>query len=932
MSQIASTAPPTPAAVTHDRRQATLRGRSAECAALERLLARLRAGGSPVLVLRAEAGAGKTALLEHLLSRAAGCRIVRAAGAEPEKELPYAGLQQLCAPMLDRRDALPAPQRDALSTAFGLSGGDPPDRFFVALAVLSLCAETARERPLLCVIDDAQWLDRVSAQAVGFVGRRLAQSVALVLALRETGDEGEFPGLPDLAVPGLTDADAHALLESAIPGRLDERVRDRIVAEARGNPRALLAWPRAVTPAKLAGGFGLPAAGTPPCRTEREYLRRLEPLPGQTRRLLLTAAAEPVGDAALIWRAAQRLGLGADAAGPAEAARLIELGARVRFCHPLARSAAYRAAAVRDRREVHRALAEATDPQADPDRRAWHRGQAAVVPDETVAAELEGAAGRARLRGGAAAAAAFLERATDLTPEPARRGPRALAAAQAKFDAAAYADASELAASAHLCPLDALQSARPQRLQGRLAFARRRGADAAPLLLDAARRVAPFDARLARETYLEALVAAIFAGRLGAACGVAEAAEAARAAPPAPDAPRAIDLLLDGLVTRCSDGYAAGMRPLRLALHAYVEEQRRGAADLRWLWLAWPVASELWDDRAWPQMTARAVTLAREAGALAGLPIALLDGARVHVFAGELAAASAHVDEAQAIVAATGGAPLAYGAMALAAYRGREAEALERIGSGVEDAAARGEGRALAVADYARAVLYNGLGRYRDARAAAERACEHDDLGLLGWSLFELVEAGFRCGGPDVAAAALRRLEERAGAAGTDWALGMQAVARALLSDGDAADALHRDAIERLGRTRITVHLARAHLLYGEWLRRRQRRVDARGHLRTAYETFAAMGAQAFAERSRGELEATGESVRRLADDTRDALTPQEAQIARLAGDGHTNPEIGAQLFISPRTVEYHLRKVFTKRGVSSRKELRAALAGGAVD
>ena len=564
---------------------------------------------------------------------------------------------------------------------------------------------------------------------------------------------------------------------------------------------------------------------------------------------------------------------------------------------------------------------------ADPDRRAWHRAQAALGPDETVAGELERSADRAQGRGGIAAAAAFLERATELTPDPARRGARALAAAQAKFEAGAPDAAYELLAAAEIGPLDELQRARLARLRAQIVFARRRGSDAPPLLLDAAKRLEPLDAGLARETYLEALGAAIFAGRLGGRCGVREVAEAARAAPPGPQPRRPIDLLLDGLATRFTEGYAAGVPPLRRALQAFRREALRSEDDiLRWLWLAWLLAGDLWDDEAWHELATRAVRLAREAGALTVLPIALDYRAGVHVHAGEFAAASALIEEADAITAATGNAPLRYTSLLLAAWRGEEAQALKLIEAGARDATARGEGRAIGLAEYATAVLYNGLGRYEAALAGAQRACEHDDLVFFGWSLVELVEAGARSGAHDAAAGALRQLEERTRAAGTDWALGIQARSRALLSDGQAADALYREAIERLARSRIVVHLARAHLVYGEWLRRENRRVDAREQLRIAYEMLSRIGAEAFAERARRELLATGETVRKRTIETRDVLTAQEAQIARLAAQGRTNPEIGTQLFISPRTVEYHLHKVFTKLGISSRRKLRDAL------
>jgi len=895
------------------------------------LLEDVRGGQSRVLILRGDAGVGKTALLDYLAVSASGCRIARSAGVESEMELAFAGLHQLCAPLLPHLAHLPGPQRDALGTAFGLTAGAAADRFLVGLAVLSLLSRIAEERPLVCLVDDAQWLDRASAQVLAFVARRLlAESMALVFAVREAGEELEG-NLPVMVVGGLNDSDARALLESVVPGRLDERVRDRIVAEARGNPLALLELPLGLTAAELAGGFGRPDARPLASVIEQSFLRRVQSLPLETQRLLLAAAAEPVGDVPQLWRAAERLGIGDGAAAPAEAAGLIELGVRVRFRHPLVRSATYRAATSSQRQEIHRALAEVTDTQADPDRRAWHRAQAAVGPDEAVAAELERSADRAQGRGGIAAAAAFLKRATELTPDPARRGARALAAAQAEFEAGAPDAAYELLAAAEIGPLDELQRARLARLRARIVFARKRGSDAPLLLLDAAKRLDRLDCGLARETYLEALGAAIFAGRLGGHSGVREAAEAARAAPPGPEPPRLIDLLLDGLATRFTEGYVAGVSPLRRALHAFRGEARRSEDDITpWLWLAWLVAGDLWDDEMWHELATRAVRLAREAGALTVLPVVLSYRAAVHVHAGEFAAASALIEEAYSITEATGNAPLSYTSLVLAAWRGEEARALTLIEAGVQAATARGEGRMIGLAEYGTAVLYNGLGHYEAAVAAAQRAGEHEDLVLFSWALIELVEAAARSSANDVATGALRRLEERTRAVGTDWSLGSEARSRALLSHGQAADALYREAIDRFERSRITVHLARAHLVYGEWLRRENRRVDAREQLRIAYEMLSRIGAEAFAERARRELLATGETVRKRTVETRDVLTPQEGQIGRLAGDGLTNPEIGSQLFISPRTVEYHLRKVFTKLGITSRRELRGALRDSA--
>jgi DNA-binding CsgD family transcriptional regulator len=883
-----------------------------------------------VQVLRGEAGVGKTALLQYVAERASDCRIARIAGVESEMELPFAGLHQLCAPMLDGLDGLPGPQGNALRAAFGLQDGDAPDRFLVALAVLTLLAEAAEVQPLVCLVDDVQWLDHASAQTLAFVARRLlAERIAMVFAVREPADVNELDGLAEMVVGGLPDGDARSLLASAVLGRLDERVRDQIVAETRGNPLALLELPRGLTPAELAGGFGLTDARPVAGRVEETFVQRIRSLPSETQRLLLVAAAEPVGDVSLLWRAADRLGIRGDAGRPAEDAGLIELGIRVRFRHPLMRSAAHRAAHFRDRQEAHRALAEATDPDTDPDRRAWHRAQAASGPDEAVAGELERSADRAQARGGAAAAAAFLARAAELTPDPAGRGKRAVDAAHAKFDAAASDAALELLATAELAPLDELQRARLERLRAEIAFARTRGSDAPALLLAAARRLEPLDAAMARETHLEAIAAAMYAGRLGHGPGVRDAAEAAQAAPPAPQPPRAIDLLLDALATRYTEGYSAGVPPLRRALDAFRRVDGLTARDVRWVWLACRLAQDLWDDELWYELATRGLRVARETGTLRVLPIAATYRASLHVHAGAFGAASLLAEESDAIVQATDTAPLKFASLMLAAWRGNEAEGLQLIEAGRREATARGEGMGLGLLEWATALLYNGRGRYAEALAVAQPGCEQDDDRLFAWTLVELIEAGVRSGATHATSAALDRLSGRTQATGTDWALGIEAGSRALLSDGRAAESLYREAVERLARSRGVVHLARARLLYGEWLRRENRRVDAREQLREAYDRFSRIGAEAFADRARRELLATGETAPRRTMETRDVLTPQEAQIARMASNRQTNPEIGAKLFISPRTVEYHLRKVFTKLEISSRKELHSALAGG---
>jgi DNA-binding CsgD family transcriptional regulator len=891
-----------------------------ERAALSGLLEAARAGRSGVLVLRGEPGVGKTALLDWAVGSAAGLRVVRVAGVESEMELAFAALQQLCAPMLGKLASLPDPQRAALGVAFGLSAGAAPDRFLVGLAVLSLVSEAAEQQPLLCVVDDAQWLDRASAQALAFVARRLlAEPVALVFATREPGEE--FRGLPELLVEGLGDSAARELLGSVVGGPLDERIRDRIVAETRGNPLALLELPR--------GGPwvpGVPGVSGSRGRIEESFRRRVEVLPAATRLLMVVAAAEPAGDPALVWRAAERLGIGAGAVAPAADAGLLTIGERVVFRHPLVRSVVYRAAPAPDRRAAHQALAVATDPRADPDRRAWHRAQATLGPDEDVACELEHSASRALARGGLAAAAAFLERAAALTVDPARRAGRALAAAQATYQAGAFDAALALLGTAEAGPPDQCRRARADQLRGHVVFSSSRGSDAPPLLLKAARQFEPLDPRLARETYLDALAAAIFAGRLALGGGLREVAEAARMAPRPPGPTRPSDLLLDGLALLVTDGYPAGAPVLRRAVSAFRGTDVSREEKLRRLWLACHAAGLVWDYASWDVLSDREIRFARDAGALILLPLAYNMRAGVHLFAGEFTEAASMIAQAESVTEAAGSSIAQYGALAPAVFRGQAAHAAHLIQTATDDAGRRGEGAGLCFAQWADAVLGNSLGRYEQALAAAQRASDDSPAVIFAnWALVELVEAAVRAAVPERAAGALQRLSGIARACGTDWALGAEARSRALVSDGAAAEDLYREAIERFGQTRLRVDLARAHLLYGEWLRRQRRRRDARDQLATAYQLFDSIGAAAFADRARAELRATGGYAVQRAVETPDTLTAQEALIARLAGEGASNPEIATQLFISPATVAYHLRKVFTKLGVSSRGQLGAA-------
>ena len=905
-------------------------GRGQQCDALDGLLAEVRTGHSRVLVIRGEPGIGKTALLGYAAEAAQGFQVARAGGVESEMELPFAALHQLCGRMLGRLDRLPGPQRDALGVAFGLRAGSAPDRFLVGLAVLGLLSEVAADRPLLCLADDAQWLDQASAQALAFAARRLdAESVALVFGTRDHATEGDLAGLPGLALGGLPEAEARALLASAIPGRLDEQVGDRIIAESGGNPLALLELPRAVTTTELAGGFGIPGAVPLSGRIEDSFQRRVAPLPEATRRLLLLAAAEPTGAPALLWRAAGQLGIPPAAAIPAESEGMLAFGARVTFRHPLIRSAIYRSASPAERRQVHRVLAEATDRQLDPDRRAWHLAQAAPGPDEDVASELECSADRAQARGGLAAAAAFLERAATLTLKPALRAERELAAAGAAAQAGAFDAALRLLAAAEAEPLDQLQSARGDLLRGQIAFASSRGSDAPPLLLKAARRLEPLDAGLARRTYLEALSAALYAGRFATGGGLREAAEAARSARLAPQPPGAADLVIDGLVLLITEGYAAAAPTLRRALRASAVEHISTEHGVRWLWLGVFAAEILWDDEGWDLLSTGHVRRAREDGALGVLPVALSQRSALHLLEGDFDAATSLIEEAETITKATGNQRLLAIQAALAAFRGREGQAFELAEISTKDATRRGEGAGLTFLTWTTAVLCNGLGRYDEALAAAQQAgADRHELLFSTWAAAEMVEAATRSGAPEQAVSALQRLADSTRASGSDWALGIEARSRALVSEDETAERLFREALARLARTRMRLELGRAHLLYGEWLRRQSRRVDARAQLRTAHEMFAGMGADGFAERAARELRATGERVRKRTTDPPAQLTAREAQIARLADDGLSNPEIAAQLFMSPRTVEYHLHKVFTKLNITSRNQLHGALAG----
>jgi hypothetical protein len=773
-------------------------------------------------VVRGEAGVGKTALLEYLATRAAAaaCRVLTVAAVQTEMELAFAALHQLCWPLRDHLSSVPGPQRGALSTAFGLTaGGAAPDRFLVGLAVLSLLAEAATERPLVCVVDDEQWLDRASAQALAFVAHRLgAESVGLVFGGRDVS--AELEAVPEMVVGGLGPEHARALLATVVVVPLAAAVVEQIITETCGNPLALLELPSGLTAGELATGFLVPSARGLSARVEETFRRRAEGMPPEARRLLLVAAAEPQGDPAVLWRAAARLGISASAAPPLEEAALVVFGDHVRFRHPLVRSAVYQSASARERREVHASLAEATDAGVDPDRRAWHRALAALGPHEEVAEDLERSAARAHARGGPAAAAAFLEHSASLTVDPERRAHRSVAAAGAHLEAGARTASERLIAAAEAGPLDEYGRTNAELVRARSAMAWGETRDAVSLYVHAAKRLEPIDAGRARDIYLFALGAASSASSQAPGASLRETARAARAAPAPPGPPRPHDLLLDGLARVTTDGWASAVPALRKAVGAIMEAPLQAEEGIFWFSISTAAAALLWDWEDYQLFAARGVQATRELGGTRMLPRTLDTLASSKVLAGEFAAAAALIEEAEAVVEATGSTVSMYSVVSLAGWRGHQVAAEAAIGATVEHGRAWGQGSAVKVAQAAAATLYNGLARYDKALTSASQAHGPPAHWSSHLTLHELVEAAGRTGERRAADEALDRLSESALASGTDWALGVEARSRALLTTGDAAEALYLEAIERLGRTPLRPDLARARLLYGEWLRR----------------------------------------------------------------------------------------------------------------
>jgi DNA-binding CsgD family transcriptional regulator len=903
-------------------------GRAIERRGIDEVVARARDGRSGVLVIRGEPGIGKTALLRYAARQASGMRVTQVDGIQAEIEMPFSGIHRLCTPFLDGLAELPAPQRSALRVALGVSSGGLRDQFLVGVAVLNLLAAAATERPLLCLVDDAQWLDVTSLAVLGFVARRLvADAVAMVFALRQPTTTRALDGLPQLLVAGLDEPDARALLSRAVPGPLDERVRDRIIGETGGNPLALMELSRGMSPAERAGGFAPEAAGDLSGQLTREYQRRVAELRESTQLLMLLAAAEPLGDAALLWRAADRFAIQPSELAPATEAGLLVVDDHVRFHHPLVRAAVYRGATSEDRRRAHSALAEASDPELAADGRAWHRALASAEPDEAVAADLERSAERAVRRGGLAAAAALLDRATVLTPDAPLQGRRALAAAEVSFQAGDFEATHRLLATAESGELDDFQRARAALLRGHAAAVSRYGNDAAALLLEAAGRLEPFDLSLARRAYLTAWSAAVTAHHLGGADILLAISRAIHALPPLSADPHPLDLVMDGYALLVSDGHTAAMPLLQRAAMAVLELSVEDV--LRWGWHIGGVRSAIWDDDA-ITVYERQAQLVRDAGALAELPIHLQALALERAWRGDLPGARELAAEADSISTSMGNRVPPFAMLRILALEGREPEATSLIEAVIEAGTSQGQGIAVMVAHWAAAVLNNGLGRHELAVAEAGEVVLNGVLPWLSmWASCELVEAAVRAKDSDRAQMALDRLLASTQPAISYLARGIEARSRALLATEDP-ERLYREAIDQLDRSGNRTELARAHLLFGERLLSELRLREAREQLRAAEALFTKIGMAAFADRTRRGLVAAGAKPRGRPVDSSEALTPQEAQIARLARDGLTNAQIGAELFLSPRTVEWHLHRAFGKLQIDSREALNDVLDANA--
>jgi DNA-binding CsgD family transcriptional regulator len=903
-----------------------LLGRLVERAELDVVLGAARQGRSSALVLRGDAGIGKTSLLDLAVTSAGDFDVIRIDGFESERDLAFAGVHRLLVPFLGGVPGLPAAQRSALESAFGVGQGEPPNRFLVGLATLSLLADAASARPLLCVVDDAHCLDDESLAVMGFVARRLhAERIVMLFGSRHASESTPLEGIDTLLIQGLGDGEAHQLLRLVVDGPLDGAVANRVVREAVGSPMALIEIGTGLSEHQVLfdelWSEPLPLSA----RLEAHFLRQVQELPADTRMVLLVAAAEPSGDRSLIESAASALGHSPGAAAAAEAAAVIVRGDALRFRHPLVRSAVYGGASRLDRRRAHQVLAEASGAVGDVDRRAWHLGAATAGADETVASELHHAAERALLRGGCAASASFFARAAELTPDRTTRVERALAAAErhliAGFRVRSRRVLDEFAGDI----TDPLQRARANRLEGSIRYTVGEVDGTVGLLLDAAKMYAPLDIRAARDTLLDALAAARIPGLLSLPGErMSDVAAAARDLSLLTDmTPTIGDLLLDGYVAILENDQATGQQLLTEALAALEDDQRDDEPMLRWLGIGCWAAGTLGDDEALRRISSRLETTAREHGAIVPLTLALTFRALNELGAGVLSAARAHLverDELSDIL----GRPRDIGRLLTLAWNGDEAGTRAEAAAVAAAAQQRRHGWMLAFVDQAMVVLELGLGHYAAALSYASASYRTNPFFATA-DLPNLIEAATRSGAKELAQEAVAEYATRTERRDTALARSLLARGRALVADDASAEGYYLEAIDWLDDA-PTVQHARARLVFGEWLRRQKRRADAREHLRVADDIFSTMGANAFAARARRELAATGERARRRGYDTADALTPQESQIGHLAMSGATNQEIAAKLFLSPSTVDYHLRKVFRKLGITSRRQLGSVL------
>jgi DNA-binding CsgD family transcriptional regulator len=908
----------------YDHRQ-VLYGRDPERARFGELLDGARSLRSAVLVISGEPGVGKSALLEEARDLADGMTILSGGGVESETHLPFAALHQIVRPVLHYVESLPQTQADALRGALGLVAGGS-DRFLVSLAALSLLAEAAERQPLLCLVDDAQWLDDASADALVFVARRLdAEGIAMLFAARE-GELRRFeaPGLPELHLGGLDPAAAGALIDRHAGVALSSEVRDRLVVETGGNPLALLELSPALTDAQLSGAEAMLAPIPVSARVERAFLARVDRLPEESQTLLLVAAADDTGELATVLRAAAQLGAVPEALDNAEQAGLAHVrGTRLELRHPLVRSAVYQAAPLSKRQAAHGAIASALDGEVDADRRAWHRAAASVEPDPSVVEELEQAAQRARRRSGFAAASLAFERAAALTPDEEHRARRLIAAAENAWFAGGAERALMLLEGARPLVTEPIQRADIDRFLGLIEMTRGVPADACQFLLRAATEVAPIDGERALQLLNIAGLAAAYAGDREAGVAIGEVARGLTVE----ETPsvRMLAQLLIGLGAHAQGDFAEAAPRLREALGLAEELDDDAAGDQPVaLLFAGRAALYLGDDQAAYRTHHEAAARARESGALSIVTQILPRLATAELWAGRWPSAAANAREGLQLAREIGQHDVVAQQLVmlalLAAARGSEDECRSLAAESRELASARGLGIVAELAQWALTLLELGLGR---AEEALRHCREISTTMVVFWGALDRIEAAIRAGDRETALAFLDVFEPWAESSGVAWPRAVVLHGRALLSeDENEAGGFFLAALDAHAEAARPFELARTELAYGEFLRRARHRVEARKHLQAALDGFEGLGAMLWAERARVELRASGQTARKRDPSTRAELTVQELQIARFVADGLTNREVAAQLFLSPRTIDFHLRNVYKKLGISSRTVL----------